>query len=156
MKVGEQPPLTASVATRVEAAQEGPDEVMRQALTARSAREPSATSSADIVDKGQIGEEKPVSSLGSPVCQTFCDLIMLIRDANGVNKVKYENLVERCVKHPEEKGCTRFRRVQEGCSRMGICGTHGLVDPTSSRRGWRETTCTKRKVSCTDLSKMCS
>ena len=33
-----------------------------------------------------------------------CDLVMMMRSANGVSEVKNMNLVERCVKHPGEKG----------------------------------------------------
>ena len=68
----------------------------RQALAA-SAREASVASDADMVDNEQLGGEKPVSSIGSPVCHTFCDLIMMMRDANGVSEVKFKN------KHSEEK-----------------------------------------------------
>ena len=50
-----------------------------------------------------MGGEKPVSLIGSPMCQAFCDLIMMMRDANGVSEVKCKNLVERCAEHPEEK-----------------------------------------------------
>ena len=103
---GEQP----SVATRVEAAQEGPDEAERQALAASSVREASVVSDADMVDKEQVGVKKPVSLIGSPMCQTFCDLIMVMRNANGVSEVKYENLVERCVRRPEGKGMHEIQR----------------------------------------------
>ena len=58
----------------------------------------------DMVDKEQMGEEKPVSLIGSPVCDTLCDLSMVMRDANGVSEVKNENLVEGHVKHFEQKG----------------------------------------------------
>ena len=47
-----------SVATRVAAAQEGPDEALRQALAASSAKEASAASDADVVEKNQMGGEK--------------------------------------------------------------------------------------------------
>ena len=49
---GEQP----SVAARVEAAQEGPDEAMKQVLAASSAKEASAASDADMVGKNQTVE----------------------------------------------------------------------------------------------------
>ena len=65
-----------------------------------------------MADKEQMGEEKPVSSIGSSMCQTFFDLIMLIQDANGVSEVK--NLVERCVKHPEEKGMHEIQSNARG------------------------------------------
>ena len=55
-----------------------------------------------MIDKEQMGEEKPVSLIGSLMCQTFCDLIMVMWNANSVNEVKYENLVERCVRRPTE------------------------------------------------------
>ena len=81
------------MATRVAAAQEGPDEAMRQALAAGSAKEPSAVSNAkevlaasstlkasaasdvDVIEKNQIGGEKQVLLMGSPMCQTIlrCD-----------------------------------------------------------------------------------
>ena len=48
---GERP----SVATRVAAAQEGPDEAMRQVLAASSAKEASAASDANVVEKNQLG-----------------------------------------------------------------------------------------------------
>ena len=51
-----------SVATRVAAAQEGPDEAMRQAFVASSAKEASAARDADVVEKNQRGGEKPVLS----------------------------------------------------------------------------------------------
>ena len=107
-----------SVAARVAAAQEGPDEAMRQALAASSAREAlvassaekvlaasstmaaSAASDADMVDKNQIGGEKPVLLIGSPMCQTSCGVITtMMRDANRVSEVKYKNFVEQCVRH---------------------------------------------------------
>ena len=65
-------------------------------------REVSVANITDMVDKEQMVEEKSVSSIGHPMCQTFCDSIMVMRDADGVREVKFENLVERCVKHLEE------------------------------------------------------
>ena len=53
---GEQP----SVATRVAAAQEGPDEAMNQALAAGSAKEASAACDAEVVEKNQMGGETSV------------------------------------------------------------------------------------------------
>ena len=58
---GEQP----SVATRVEAAQEGLGEARRHTLAASSAREASVVCDADMVDKKQMGQDKPVSLVGS-------------------------------------------------------------------------------------------
>ena len=86
----------------------------------------------DTVDEEQMDEEKPASLIGSPLCRTFCDLIMVMRNANGVGEVKYESLVKRCVKYREErKGCTRCRGLQTSCSCMRILGTDGLVDSVS-------------------------
>ena len=36
-------------------------------------------SGSDMVDKEQMGEEKPVSLIGSPMCQTFFDLFVVIQ-----------------------------------------------------------------------------
>ena len=103
---GEQP----SVVTRVEAAKEGPDEAVTQALAASSVREVSVATDADMVDNKQMGEGKPMSLVGSPMCQTFCGAITVMRDANGVSEVQCGTLVERCVKHPEEKGMDGVQR----------------------------------------------
>ena len=51
---GEQP----SEAARVEAAWEGPDEAMKQAFAASSAKEASAASDVDVVEKNQMGGER--------------------------------------------------------------------------------------------------
>ena len=99
------------MATRVEAAQECPDEAMRQA---------SVASSADMVDKEHTGGEKPVSLIGCPVYQTFFDLIMMMRDANGVGEVKNKNLLERCVKHTEEK---EKNEIQKNAGRVFLHGS---------------------------------
>ena len=48
----------------------------------------------DKAEKEQVGEEKTVSFIGSPMCQTF-DLIMVMRDTDGLSDVKYDNLEER-------------------------------------------------------------
>ena len=115
---GERP----SLATRVAAAQEGPDEAMKQALAASSAKEASAASNAkgvldasstmvasaasdaDMVEKNQMGEEKSVLLIGSPMCQTVCVAFMtMMRNANRVSEVKYKNFMEQCVRHLEEK-----------------------------------------------------
>ena len=88
------------MATRGAAAQEGPDEAMRQALAACSAKEASAVSDADVVEKNQMGGEKPVLLIGFPLCQIFCGVITtMMRDANRVSEVKYKNFVEQCVRH---------------------------------------------------------
>ena len=70
---------------------------------------------ADMVEKDQMGGEKPVSSIASPMCQTYCGVIMIMmRDANSVSEVRCENLVERCVRHPEEKEmCHVMRNARE-------------------------------------------
>ena len=115
---GEQP----CVVTRIVAAQEGPKKTMRQALAASSAKEASAVSKAEevlasscttqasaasdaeVVEKNQMGGEKPVLLIGSPMCQTFCGVITtMMWDAARVSEVKYKNFVEQCVRHPEEK-----------------------------------------------------
>ena len=70
-------------------------------LAASRTREASVAIDADMVDEGQMGGEKPVASI--PMCQTFCDLIMTMRDTKGVSEVKCENFVERRVKHSKEK-----------------------------------------------------
>ena len=81
---GEQP----SVATRVAAAQDGPDETLRQAHAARSAKEASAASDADVFEKNQMGGEKLVLLIGSPMCQTFRGVVTtMMRDANRVSEV---------------------------------------------------------------------
>ena len=101
-----------SVATRIAAAQEGPDETMRQALAASSAKEASAAGDADVVEKNQLGGEKPVLLIGSPMC---CIIIIksqnvverhvrrpgghgvittMMRNVNKVSEVKYKNFVE--------------------------------------------------------------
>ena len=68
---------------------------MRQVFAASSTYEACVAGDADVVEKDQMGGEKPVSVTGSPMCQTFCGVIMtLTRDANRVSKVKYKNLVE--------------------------------------------------------------
>ena len=48
-------------------------------------------------DMEQTSGEKPVLLTGSPMCQTFCDLIMVMWNVNAVSEVEYDNLVERCV-----------------------------------------------------------
>ena len=100
---GQQP-----VAARVEAPQEGLSEAMRHVLVASSTRESSVGSDADVVDKDQMGGEKPVSVIGSPMCLTLCSVIMtMMQDANRVSEVMYEILVQRCVRRPKEKEMLR-------------------------------------------------
>ena len=110
-----------SVATRVATAQEGPDEAMRQALAASSAKEASAASDADVVEKNQMGGEKLMLLIGSPMCciimiksQNVVEIharrtrrqgaiMTMMGNANRVSEVKHKNFVEQCVRHPEEK-----------------------------------------------------
>ena len=73
-----------SVATRVEAAltRHRYKRLLRGVREMRLLR-----NDADMVDKEQVvneqmGGEKPVSSIGSPLCQTFCNLIMVMRNAD--------------------------------------------------------------------------
>ena len=154
---GERP----SVATRVAAAQEGPDEAMGQALPACSAKEvvaasstikASAASDVDVVEKNQMGGEKTVLLIGSPMCQTFCGVITtMLRDANRVSEVKYKNFVEQCVRHLEEK---------EVCQVPGNTGILFLHENRWDRwsRGLsvvKKMAETKRRVSCADLSRQC-
>ena len=61
--------------------------------------EASVASDADWVEKDQMCGEKPVSVIGSPMCQTFCGVIMkMTRAANRVSEVKCKNLGEQCVR----------------------------------------------------------
>ena len=107
----EEPP----VATRVEAAQEGRSEAKRSVLAASiSTREASVASDADVVDEEQMGGEKPVLLIGSPMCQTFCDLIMVMWNAHAVGEVKYENSWRRCASRPEEEGMYGIQRIAGG------------------------------------------
>ena len=174
---GERP----SVATGVAAAQEGADEAMRQPFVASSAKEAlavsnakevlaassttktSAASDVDVVEKNQMGGEKPVLLIGSPTCciimiksQNVVErharrpggqgvITTMMRDANRVSEVKYQDFVEQCVRH----------LMQGDCSCMRICGTGGLVDSASSRRWRRVLACGERRVSCADLSRQC-
>ena len=110
---GEQP----YVAARVEAAWEGPDEAMKQASAASSAKEASAASDVDVVEKNQMGGEKPVLLIGSPMCCIIMIkshsvverqvgrpggqgvIMTMMRDAYRVSEVKYKNFVEQCVRH---------------------------------------------------------
>ena len=104
---------------------------------------PSAASDADVVGKNQMGGEKPMLLIGSPMC---CIIMIksqnvverharrtgrLMRNANRVSEVKHKNFVEQCVRHPEEK---------EMC--------HSALP----RRWRRDPTCVRRIVSCADLS----
>ena len=106
-----------SWATRVKAAQDGLSKAMRQVLAASSTSEVSRASDAGVVEEDQMGGDKPVSMIGSPMCQSFCCVIItMTRDANRVS---------------DEKGCAKCWEMQESCSCMRICGTDGLVDSPS-------------------------
>ena len=150
---GERP----SVETRVAAAQEGPDEAMRQALAASSAKEASAVSNAkevlatsstikasaasdvDVVEKNQMGGEKPVS-----MCQTICGVITTImRDAIRVSEVKYKNFVEQCVRHlPGNAGTRGLRFVKKMAESDGMHKTKSELCRSQSA------TCSSRTGSC--------
>ena len=132
---GEQP----SVATRVEAAQVGPDEAMGRALA----------SAADMVDKEQMCEEKPVSLIGSH-CQTFCDPIMVMRDASGVSEVKYKNLMKRRVRRPDEK---RMYEIQRKAGRLFLHGD--LWDRWSRGLSFAREMCFPKRGTCCNLRSVC-
>ena len=101
---------------------EGPDEAMRQALAASSAKEAyavsnakevlaasstrkaSAASDANMVEKNQMGGEKPVLLIGSPMCR--------------ITMIKLQTVVERHVRRPggqgdDDAGCKQSGRSQE-------------------------------------------
>ena len=107
---GERP----SVATRVAAAQEGPDETMRQVLAASSTIKASAASDVDVVEKNQMGGEKPVLLIGSPMC---C-----------ITMIKSQNVVERHARCPGGQGknfvgqCVRLLEEKEMCQLPGNAG----------------------------------
>ena len=137
-----------SVVTRVVAAQEGPEETMRRALPASSAKEASAASAADVVDKNQMGGEKLVLLIGSPMCQTFRGLVTtMMRDANRVIEVKYKNFVEQCVGNLS--GNVGVLLLHEN---LWKCG---LVDSASPRRWRRVLARAKRRVHCVFLVGRC-
>ena len=46
----------------------------------------------------------------SSMCQTLCDLIMVMWNADAVKEVKYEILVEECVRHPEANEMYEIQR----------------------------------------------
>ena len=98
-----------SVVTRVVAAQEGPEETMRQALAASSAKEASAASDADVVEKNQMGGETSVADCVSKCCIIMIQsqnvvkrhvrrlgghgvITTMMRDANRVSEVKKKEL----------------------------------------------------------------
>ena len=90
---------------------------MKQAFAASSAKEASAANDVDVVEKNQMGGEKPVLLIGSPMCCIIMIkshnvverqarrpgrqgvIMTMMRDANRVNEVKYKNFVEQCVRH---------------------------------------------------------
>ena len=71
----------------------------------------------DVVEKNQMGGEKPVLLIGSPMCRNTmiksqnvverhvgCPrgqgvITEMMRDAHRVSEVKYKNFVEQCVRH---------------------------------------------------------
>ena len=135
---GEQP----SVAARVEAAWEGSDEARKQAFAASSAKEASAASEVDVVEKNQMGGVIPVLLIGSPMCciimiksQNVVErqagrpggqgvIMTMMRDAKRVSEVKYKNFVEQCVRHlPGDAGrlflCDRWSRGPSFCQEDG-------------------------------------
>ena len=83
---------------------------MRRAFAASSAEEASAD--ADVVEKNQVGGEKTVLLISSPMCRTFSGVITtMMRDANRVSEVKHKNFVEQCVKHLPENAGRLFRGI---------------------------------------------
>ena len=57
----------------------------------------SAASDADVVGKNQMGGQKPVLLIGSPMCQTCYGVFATkMRGADRVSEVKCKNL---CVRH---------------------------------------------------------
>ena len=162
---------------------------MKQALVASSAKEACAASNAkgvpaasstmaafaasdaDMVEKNQMGGEKPVMLIRSSMCciimiksQKVVErcvrrpggqgaIMTMMWNANRVSEAKYKNFVEQCVRHLEKKEmCHVLGEMLENCSCMIICGTGGLVDSASSRRWRGVTTCTRREVNCAELS----
>ena len=177
---GEQP----SVATRVAAAQEGPDEAMRQALAASSAKVESAVSNAkevasaasdvDVLEKNQVGREKTVLLIGSPMCciimiksQNVVErharrpggqgvITTMMRDANRVSEVKYKNFVEQCVRHlPGNAGRLflhenlwyRWSRGLSFVKKMAE-SSDGMHKPKSESCRSQSTMCSPRRGSC--------
>ena len=121
---------------------------MRQALAASSAKEASAASDVDVVEKNQMGGEKPVLLIGSPTCQTFYGVITtMMRDANRVSEVKYKNFVEQCVRHVP--GNTRRLFLHENLSDKWSRGL-SFVKKLAESDGMPQ-----RRVSCADLSRHC-
>ena len=46
--------------------------------------------------------------------QTFCDLINVMWNANAISEDRCENLVERCVRRPEDKDMYGIQRNARG------------------------------------------
>ena len=63
---------------------------------ASNAREASVASDADMIDEEQVGGEKPVSMIGSPMCR--------------ISRVNSQNVVERRVRRLEGKGMCEKQR----------------------------------------------
>ena len=110
-----------------------------------SAKEACAASDADMVEKKQMGGEKSVLLIGSPMCcitkiksqnvvgkRARCPggqgvIMTMMRNANRVSEAKYKNFVEQCVRHFQEKEMYQVSGMQEDCSCMRIWWTGGLV-----------------------------
>ena len=104
--------------------QEGSDEAMRQAFAASGAKEAcaasnargvpaasstmaaSAASDADMAEKNQIGEEKPVLLISSPVC-----CITMIKSQNVVGKTCKMSRRTGC-DHDDDAGCKQSEQSQ--------------------------------------------
>ena len=86
-------------------------------------------------------------STSSLVCQTFFDVIMMMmRDAYRVSEVGCENFEEQCARFLKMRRCAKCCDMQEDCSYLRICGTDGLVDPSSPGGGRRGPTCVRSRV----------
>ena len=88
-----------------------------------------------------------MSMIGLSLCQTFYDLIMVMRDANGVSAVKCENLVERCVRRPENKG---MYEIQRNAGRFFL--HEDLWDRWSRGLSFAKDVCFPKGGSCSKLS----
>ena len=123
-----------SVATRVAAAQEGPDEAMRQALAASSAKETSAVSNAkgvlaasrkmtacaardaDVVEKNQMGGEKLMLLIGSNVLHHHDQ----VAECRGKTRKTYR---KTGCDHDDDADCKQSERGQVQELRGAMCET---------------------------------
>ena len=157
----------------------GPDEAMKQALAASSAKEACAASNAkgvlaasskmtvsaasdvDVVEKDQMGGEMCCITMikSQNVAERHVRrpggqgvMTTTMRDVYRVGEVKYKNFVEQCLRHLEKK---------EMCQVLGSAGKpflhENLWDRWSRGLGFVKKMaevmgCTKRRVSCADLS----